>query len=80
MAKWGEYMSLSYDSKFTNRSIHLDCCNKEVALEDLNYHFDVGFSKFVIELINPSCPVTDNVLAQLEQIVGSELKCIYVNV
>lgn len=38
-------------------SILLPCCNGESTLNDLKYHMDCGFAKFVIEVLNPVQPI-----------------------
>jgi hypothetical protein len=50
---WQKMMSLCYErTNFNNLDISLSCCNNVSTLNDLIYHYDCGFSKFVIEILN----------------------------
>ena len=75
---WGDLMSQSAETGFEDRNYKTQCCNKMNFLENIDYYFDVGFSRFVIELFNPSKQIDLKVIREIEDIIGLELKCIRV--
>jgi hypothetical protein len=73
---WSETMSSLYESHFTEASFELSCCNQTSQIFDLVYKENCGFSKFVIEVLNPEKELTPVQLFELEKILSCKLKVI----
>ena len=73
---WGDLMDQAFTTKFKDRSIRLNCCGTESTLDALSYHFDVGFSRFVIEVMNPSKSIDNRIVDEVGEVIGLDLKCI----
>ena len=76
MGWWGQTMSLMYENHFSEPDFVLPCCNKMCRIYDLQYKWDCGFSKFVIEILDPEEELSYSQLAELEKVIGCELKVI----
>lgn len=73
---WAEYMTESEENNYTNRMFITPCCSKNSSLEDLKYNHQVGFSRFILEISNPSRNITDEELVKISNIFRCTLKII----
>jgi len=73
---WSDYMGQSHITEFEDRLVILKCCNNETLLENLDYYFDVGFSRFVIEIVNPNNLDYNEFLLKLNEAFGLQFKFI----
>ncbi len=76
MGWWGQMMSLVYEKHFSEPYIEMPCCKQTCQIYDLQYKWDCGFAKFVIEILNPEEEPSCSQLTELEKIIGCELKLI----
>jgi len=76
MEWWSETMSALYESHFNEASFELPCCSQTSQIFDLLYKENCGFSKFVIEVLNPDIDLTPVQLSELERIISCKLKVI----
>jgi len=54
---WGEMMDGCYENGgFENLKTITRCCNSTTTLNELNYDWECGFARFVIEILNPENP------------------------
>lgn len=77
---WREQMGdeYSWDEDFVLKPIIPPCGHSLPSLNALDYHFDQGFSRFMIEAMNPTIArLTPEQVIQLEAILGCSLKVIY---
>ena len=54
---WGDAMSAACNedqNNFECLDVTTPCCNKTTSLHDLNYYFNQGFYKTIVEIANPS--------------------------
>ncbi|MEW9701959.1 hypothetical protein [Paenibacillus sp. SI8] len=71
---WSAAMDNASESSFHNLSMVTDCCNKATSLNDLNYKWNAGFSRFSIEIINPKDDLTLEHIECLGQLLGCQIK------
>lgn len=76
---WQEVMDTAYQTSFANLAFVTPCCHKLTSLNDLKYDMPSGFSKYVIELIDPD--IKDNqktdLIKNLKEIFGQDMKLIW---
>lgn len=53
-SQWRDWMDESHLTGFSSRSVVLVCCGSESDLNDLIYQGPAGFSRFVLEIMNPN--------------------------
>ena len=70
-------MDKAYERKFTNLSILMPCCGLRTTLNDLQYHYPAGFTRFCIEVVNPSKDLTQEELNILETTLNTKLRKIW---
>jgi len=69
------------DSGFSLAQISTPCGHVAQSLNELKYYFDQGFSKFILEVMNPNIATLGNPqIIQFENILGCPLKIIYQHV
>lgn len=68
----------SSDRGFRLGSFLLPCCGGKAALNDLVYHFEQGFSRFILEAMNPNIGRLDEAHVQrLSDLLGAPVRVIY---
>ena len=76
---WQEAMDKAFQTSFSDLSLLTPCCNKQTGLNDLEYDMPSGFSKYVIEVIDPD--MSDNqktdLIKNLTGILGHDMKLIW---
>ncbi len=76
---WQEAMDKAYETGFVDLLAKMPCCGTKQSLNDLQYHWPAGFSRFVLEALNPGKDLTDAELAALQTAVGAKLRKIWVH-
>lgn len=71
---WGEVMNISSQTNFVDRNITTPCCNTKMKLEDLEYCLECGFSKFIIQILNPSNQFLEEDIKLIEDEIGIKLR------
>jgi len=75
---WSEQMSDDWDDGFDLRPVNLPCGHLVGSLNDLRYDFDQGFSRFILDAMNPNIGVLSPADVQrFEAILGCPVKVIY---
>jgi hypothetical protein len=62
---------------FDDLTTTVPCCGEPVSLADLDYEWQVGFSRFRITLWNPAYELTNEHLAMLSKTLGHEVRLIH---
>src|ERR1043166_3178744 len=57
----------------------MPCCREKFTLDDLDYEGAQAFGRFVLEVWNPGIDLRDEDLKELENILGTELRVVYVH-
>lgn len=76
---WQEAMSEASENKFMNLEISLPCCKQRSSLNELEYLWPAGFSRFVIEARNPKSELNATDFESLEKILNCKLRKIIAN-
>jgi hypothetical protein len=77
MVWWGDAMSESAETGFTQFTLSAPCCGKTVSLDNLKYASPVGFASFCIELAYESnYPLKESDIIALQSMLGCEIKVI----
>lgn len=76
---WSDKMSENQDGEsFHLRPIRLPCCDGAASLNDLIYSFNQGFSRFILEAMNPNIgELQPEQTRRLSDLLGTELRVIY---
>jgi hypothetical protein len=78
---WDERMSEDCDDGgegFRLQMFSLPCCNASANLNELIYSFDQGFSRFILEAMNPNIgQLAANQDKKLAELLGTDIKVIY---
>ena len=76
---WQEVMDKAYQTWFSDLTFLTPCCHKMTSLNDLEYDLPMGFSKYVIELIDPDINDDQNIdlTKNLKEILGQDIKLIW---
>jgi hypothetical protein len=74
---WQELMSVSFEnSRFENLEITTPCCNTKSNLNNLKYHWDCGFTTYLVSVINPEIDrqQVERIKQKLSKNLGFEIK------
>ena len=76
---WSDRMSEDHDGQgFFLRSFRVPCCGESASLNQLIYRFDEGFSRFILEAMNPNIGrLTAHQVERLTGLLGTPLRVIY---
>lgn len=75
---WQDAMSQAYDGEgFGDLSYQTECCGHPTTLNDLDYTFAMGFARACLELGDPGTELPESLVAQLQPLLGCELRIIY---
>ena len=74
---WQLAMKRAYETHFTNLAINTPCCGAPLTLNDLQYHWPVGFARYSLEVVNPGMDMEADKVNILENTLGSELRKIW---
>lgn len=74
---WGEVMEQAAQSEFEELNVMVPCCNREVNLNELEYEFPCGFGRWEIDVLNPQEELSADIVLELEQRFGVEVKGIW---
>jgi hypothetical protein len=77
---WGDAIDNASASEFKDLSITTPCCGHSTTLNDLNYVWPAGFSRFVLEAMNPNVEQTTTEQDQaLSEALGLKLRKIWMH-
>lgn len=80
-AWWTDAMDAAWSREFKDLAVTTPCCDHSTALNDLNYVWPAGFSRFVLEAMNPNThettPEQDRALAEA---LGFEVRKIWTHI
>ncbi|MEO3946165.1 hypothetical protein [Gorillibacterium sp. CAU 1737] len=71
---WSEQMDRASETAFHQLSVVTECCSKATSLNDLNYKWNAGFSRFSIEIRNPQDELKIEHTEYLEQLMGCPIR------
>jgi len=77
---WSDQMNDAYQegSGFALKPMSLPCGHQVASLNDLKYEFEQGFSRFILDTMNPKIGrLETEQIARLEGILGCPIKVIY---
>jgi hypothetical protein len=74
---WQNAMNASYETKFENLIFRTPCCCTETSLNDLDYRWPAGFSRFSISIQNPQTVIDELTIKELENAIGAPLRIIW---
>lgn len=74
---WQGAVSKAFEGEFMVLDTVTPCCGASVSLNELCYHFPCGFARARIEIYNPGRAVEDDILASVQQIIGTELRVVH---
>lgn len=73
---WTKEMDKAWENHFTNLLTNTPCCGTTLSLNDLEYQWPAGFSRYVLDAHNPSLErgLEPAQVAQLESVLGCKLR------
>ena len=77
---WAEQMGDegSWDDDFELEPVQLPCGHTVESLNDLRYHFEQRFSRFLLDAMNPNIrQLEERQVKRFEEILGCQVKIIY---
>ena len=75
---WGDAMSTSHSTAFTDLDVDLPCCGSRSSLNDLDYEWPARFARFVLEARNPNITgISDEQVSDIASILGTPLRQIW---
>ncbi|MDD4095671.1 MAG: hypothetical protein PHP22_05455 [Oscillospiraceae bacterium] len=78
---WGEAVQTSFErSEFSDLIAVTECCGSQVSLNDLHYEAPCGFSRVEFDIYNPAETVGEEVLRQIEEMLGCEVCLIHAHI
>jgi len=78
---WMEALGMAFETAFANLTVLTPCCGGTTNLNDLDYIWPAGFSRFCLEARNPNVKDLDaQAVKRLESILGCQLRRIWQHV
>jgi hypothetical protein len=75
---WQEQMGEDWDAAYELHAVRLPCGHEARSLNDLRYYFDQGFSRFILDAMNPNIGVlSPSQISYFEELLGGPMKIIY---
>ena len=74
---WSNDVSRAYENHFRVLETALPCCGQTASLNDLKYDFQCAFASCAILIMNPWSIVEEEVIAHVQEVLGSELTVIH---
>jgi hypothetical protein len=75
---WLAAMDKAAQTKFTQLDYIVPCCGCNLSLNNLNYRWGLGFSRFALEVRDyDASALPEDTRRQLEELLGCELKIIW---
>lgn len=75
---WSRTMDYVYEqSRFTNLTVIVPCCQATTTLNDLQYEWPAGFARFVLAIRTPNAELDQAILDRFEQLLGCDLRVIW---
>jgi len=69
---WGNAMSTSAETDFTNLAVRAPCCHTTASLNELRYVWPAAFGRYVLEAMNPN---VQGLSEQQSELLSSALGC-----
>ncbi|MBQ7775490.1 MAG: hypothetical protein IJ379_06165 [Lachnospiraceae bacterium] len=73
---WGEAMEKAGESGFAELQAVTPCCGKSVSLNDLQYDMACGFARCEVVILNPQAEPAQEVLEEIEKMLGASVKIV----
>lgn len=78
---WGDAMDRAWKSRFENLGAVTPCCGHATTLNDLNYVWPAGFSRFVLKAMNPNIRQTTSEQDEaLSRALGFALRKVWMHI
>lgn len=78
---WQDAMDSAYENGFTNLNITTPCCRQTVSLNDLDYVWPAGFSRFLLQAMNPDIKdLAEEQVQQISQALECKLRRIWLHI
>ena len=74
---WGTAMEAAFKRDFEILSVTLPCCGGVSSLNDLQYDFPCGFTCIEFIIRNPLTELTNDMLVQIQNMIGSRIRIIH---
>ncbi|SRR5260221_1746170 len=74
--EWQDQMDKAYKNNFQDLNFQTSCQHR-TSLNDLNYKWPAGFAKFMIGISDAQREPGENILGQLRDILGAEIRIIW---
>jgi hypothetical protein len=74
---WHQAMDAAYINKFKDLKFITCCCQKTTSLNDLEYIWPAGFSKFTIMIADAAHDLTDEQMKLIETVMQTKLRKIW---
>lgn len=76
---WQSALDSASEKQFSDLVVTVPCCSKKLSLNDLEYHWPAGFSRYVVEVREPGqqAPLTAEAVAQIETLLGHAVRQIF---
>lgn len=74
---WQNAMGKAYEKQFTDLEFITPCCHRKTSLNDLTYHSEAGFAKFVIAISDAQNELGEKDLNELQQTLETPLRIIW---
>jgi hypothetical protein len=75
---WSTAMEAAHEQQFQDLRATLPCCGRRASLNDLVYHWPMGFGRYTLEVLNPGVgSLPERVHHRLEELLGTPLRVIW---
>ena len=76
---WTDQLDAAYDvdTGFASLDTTTPCCEKPVSLNDLTYHFPMGFASWAVSVLNTPCDLSDGAIREIEEALGHPIRVVY---
>ncbi len=71
---WSQMMDRAYESRFTDLTITVPCCQATTTLNNLQYEWPAGFARFLLEIRSPGAELSQEAFHRFEQVLGYPLR------
>ena len=78
---WSKEMGKLAEHQFSNLVVTTPCCQSSLSMYDLDYCFQAGFTKFVIEIKNPSIgsDLNNSIVQEIEKLLECKVRQVFVH-
>jgi hypothetical protein len=75
-AWWQAQMDTAHRDRFSSLEVVMPCCGSRTSLNELRYHWPMGFARYVLQADNPEAQLAPEALLHLQELLGCELRTI----